>query len=553
MKTFSAIGVLVVGLLLPASVLAGPPQASSRGRLGREVSLPDHLRDDEEFEVPVPALVEHGKRIFNAAWTAQEGGGRPLTKGTGKALADPNAPLVGARQFNRLSGPDANSCAGCHNAPHGISGGGGDFVTNVFVLGQRFDFVTLDARDTVSTKGTTDERGQPASLQSVANLRATTGLFGAGYLEMVARQMTADLQAIRDSMKAGETRELVSKGIHFGRLRRKEDGLWDTSQVEGLSRLSLLGTTPSEWPTLIVRPWHQAGHVISLRDFSNTAYNHHHGIQSTERFGLGTDPDGDGFADELTRADVTAVTLYQATLQVPGRVIPNDPVIEQAVLNGERVFERIGCGTCHTPSLPLNQEGWIYSEPNPYNPAMNLRVGEARTLEVDLTRPDLPQPRLAPTATGQGNLLLVPAYTDLKLHDITSGPEDMINREPLDQNHGPWSPGFTRGNARFLTKRLWGCANEPPYFHHGLFTTLRQAVLAHAGEATAQRRAFGNLSAYDQDSLIEFLKTLQVLPPGTTDLVVDENYQRKEWPPRSMSGPPQTRSARGPSERTATR
>ena len=30
------------------------------------------------------------------------------------------------------------------------------------------------------------------------------------------------------------------------------------------------------------------------------------------------------------------------------------------------------------------------------------------------------------------------------------------------------------GNCRFLTKRLWGAANEPPFFHHGLFTTLRQ-------------------------------------------------------------------------------
>src|SRR5438445_5039461 len=31
-------------------------------------------------------------------------------------------------------------------------------------------------------------------------------------------------------------------------------------------------------------------------------------------------PDGDGFMNELTRADVTAVTLFQATMAVPGRV-----------------------------------------------------------------------------------------------------------------------------------------------------------------------------------------------------------------------------------------
>jgi hypothetical protein len=60
--------------------------------------------------------------------------------------------------------------------------------------------------------------------------------------------------------------------------------------------------------------------VVSLRQFANNAYNHHHGIQTTERFGVGTDADGDGFVNEMTRGDVTAVTIWQATLQVPGRV-----------------------------------------------------------------------------------------------------------------------------------------------------------------------------------------------------------------------------------------
>jgi len=533
---------LLAGWGLVLSATAGAePSPSARAQLGREVSVPRHLADEEESQLSGRELFEHGKRLFNATWTDQEGGGRPLTKGTGKALADPREPLVGARSFNRLSGPDANSCAGCHNAPHGISGGGGDFVTNVFVQAQRFDFVTLEPRDATSTKGAVDERGKAVSLQEVGNSRATTGMFGAGYLEMLARQMTADLQAIRDSMKPGETRELVSKGVHFGRLRRKPDGLWDTSQVVGLSRLSLLGTTPTEWPTLIIRPWHQAGHLISLREFTNTAYNHHHGIQSTERFGLGTDPDGDGVKNEMTLGDVTAVAIYQAALQVPGRVIPRDPVIEQAVLNGERLFERIGCGTCHVPRLPLDKGGWNYSEPSPYNLPTNLRLGEARTVEVDLTSPEFPPPRLRPEPNQPG-VLYVPAYTDFKLHDITSGPDDKLNREPLDMNHGPWSPGFSQGNGRFLTKRLWGCANEPPFFHHGFFTTLRQSILAHAGEALSQRRSFDALSKYDQNSIIEFLKTLQVLPPGTSDLIVDENYQPREWPPgRSTAAAVRTR------------
>jgi hypothetical protein len=56
-------------------------------------------------------------------------------------------------------------------------------------------------------------------------------------------------------------------------------------------------------------------------------------------------------------------------------------------------------------------------------------------------------------------------------------------------------------------------------------------VLGHYGEALESRTKFQALSEYDQDSVIEFLKTLQVLPPGTPCLIVDENFQAKAWPP----------------------
>ena len=167
---------------------------AAQSSIGREVSVPTHLTDGEEFSTPLDALLAHGKLLFEANWTDQEGGGRPLSKGTGRPLADLSQPLTGSRAFNRISGPDANSCAGCHNAPYRMTGGGGDVVTNVFVLGQRFDFVTFGRQDTLPTRGAVDESGKPVSLQDVANERATTGMFGAGYLEMLARQMTAELQ-----------------------------------------------------------------------------------------------------------------------------------------------------------------------------------------------------------------------------------------------------------------------------------------------------------------------------------------------------------------------
>src|SRR2546430_2766215 len=82
---------------------------------------------------------------------------------------------------------------------------------------------------------------------------------------------------------------------------------------------------------LVIQPYHQAGAVVAIRQFTNNAMNHHHGMQSEERFGLGIDADGDGMANELTVADITAISMFQAAMAVPGRVISNDPVVANAI------------------------------------------------------------------------------------------------------------------------------------------------------------------------------------------------------------------------------
>ncbi|MGH9454268.1 MAG: di-heme oxidoredictase family protein, partial [Terriglobia bacterium] len=240
-----------------------------------------------------------------------------------------------------------------------------------------------------------------------------------------------------------------------------------------------------------------------------------------ERFGGDVDADGDGFVNELTIADITAITVFQATLAVPGRVVSSDSEVRQAEMNGERLFQQIGCATCHIPQLPLTNKGWIYTEPNPYNPPGNLQLrASGYPLSVDLTSDALPQPRLHPV----NGIVRVPAYTDLKLHDITSGPDDP-NSEPLNQNAAVGSKAFFAGNRMFITRKLWGCANQGPFMHHGKFTTMREAVLAHSGEALASRQAFQASSDYDQGCLIEFLKTLQILPPGPAPRLVDADSE----------------------------
>ena len=532
--------------LLSFFIAVAASAQSPSSQIGREVAIPTHLQNGDEFKVSIAELIQFGAKLFNAKFTVEDGAGRPQSKGTGAPLSDPSSPLVFPRNFDRISSPDANACTGCHNAP--VAGAGGDRVTEVFVLAQRFDHLSFDHNDGITTRGAVDESGKFVSLENATNDRKTIGMNGSGFVEMLARQMTADLQAERDAMPPGTSRRLASKGVFFGILTHNADGTWDTSQVQGIAApsLSSKGTTP---PSLLIRPLHQVGNVVSIRQFSNNAFNHHHGMQSEERFGFNADPDGDGFANELTTADLTAVSIFQATLAVPGRVIPRDPAVEQANLRGEAIFERIGCATCHAtltltannnPGLPA-QPGWVYFEPDPYNPASgpnspNLQLGptnypvSAPALTVDLTSETLPLPRLR----AHGGMVVVPAYTDLKLHDIsaTSDPKTDAECEQLDQNQPAGSPGFFAGNCKFITRKLWGFYNQGGAFmHHGKFTTAREAVEAHNGEALTQRKAFDALTADEQNEVIEFLKSLRVLPAGSKSLVVDEHGNSRHWPP----------------------
>ncbi|MDQ3336601.1 MAG: thiol oxidoreductase [Myxococcota bacterium] len=514
----------------PADESNEPSSATEQGLhnamegIGEEVSIARHLQDGQEFQLSLRHLIAHGKNLFDAVWTTQEGGGRPFSKGTGDPLADQTSPLVFPRNFNRLSAPDSNSCTSCHNEPR--DGGGGHIVANAFLPVQRFDFVTFDHTDPVPTRGAVDESNKFVTLDNVGNSTATISMFGAGYIEMLARQMTQELQAQRDSLQPGGSIALVAKGITFGTLARSYDGTWNVSGVQGLPMASTKTTGAADRPSLIIQPFHQSGNVISIRQFTNNAFNHHHGVQSTERFGVGEDPDGDGFVDELTRADVTAAAIFQATLPVPGRVIPHHPAREAAIWLGEQTFDSIGCTSCHVASLPLTNAGWVFTEPGPFNPSGNLQPGQAPTFTVNLNDPQLPGPRLRKS----GNVVRVPAYTDLKLHDITTGPGDP-NRDAINFGAPAGSPEFFAGNGRFLTKKLWGVANEPPFFHHGKFTTMREAILAHHGEAEAQGQAFANLSPHKQKAVIEFLKSLQVLPPNSPSRIVDEHGNPRHWPP----------------------
>ncbi len=469
---FALAGMAVAG----ASALGQP--------FGEVPAVGTHLEQSkiESGQVGFKSLFEHGRMVFDARFNMLDGRGRPHSTGTGafRAVAGP--------AFIRTSGPDANSCSGCHNQPR--SGGGGDFVANVFVLAQALDPVTMSVAPEFS------------------NERNSLGMFGSGPIEMLAREMTAELIAIRGVAKSqaaasGKSvkKALVAKGVKFGSITALPDGKIDPSKIEGV-----------DWD-LIIKPFHQKGAVVSLREFSNNALNHHHGIQSVERFGAGTDPDGDGVKNEVTTGDVTAIAIFQAALGTPTLDWPAQPKLQQVVFNGAKVFNQVGCASCHVAEFTLNSRE--FTEPNPYNPAGNLQVKDVKALfAFDMTEQG-GKPRLEKAPGGKA---IVRPFTDLKRHDLNDNQLNHFANELLNQGlisgTAPASDftiaPYPRPTKEFLTRKLWDCGNSDPYGHRGDLGSCTEAIFYHGGEARPARDAFLARSEYDRQCVIEFLKRMRV-------------------------------------------
>ena len=256
-------------------------------------AMPSHFDQASVLRMPFVEIFAAGQQIFVTNFNACDAAGRPATTGIGTSRTPD---LILAPRFTRVSAPDANSCAGCHAQPQ--PGGAGDFVANVFVLAQ--------ASVPVSKLILNDD------FSNTWLERNTLGMFGSGAIEILGREMTDDLRrlktnAISQAKSTGRNVSvaLTTKGIPFGSLIAHPDGSVDTSGVSGVD------------PDLIVKPFSRKGVFRSIREFTVTAFNQHHGMQAVERLGEGTDPDQDGVSDELTVGDMTAVTVFKAALPAP--------------------------------------------------------------------------------------------------------------------------------------------------------------------------------------------------------------------------------------------
>ncbi|MCT7377358.1 di-heme oxidoredictase family protein [Chelativorans salis] len=421
------------------------------------------------------ALRKRGEELFVGHFTPADGVGRPFAT---QAIVPTKRKRPPENAFFRSAGLDANACAGCHNLP--ATGGAGDFVTNVFVS-EGFESADFDSLD-----------------PQFSNERGSNHLFGAGLIELLAREMTADLQRIRrealaEARRVGSavTAKLESKGVDFGTITAEPDGMLDLSAVAGVDH------------DLVIRPFSQKGVMTSLRQFTVNALNHHHGMQATERFGLRwtgeRDHDGDGVEDEMSEGDVSALVAWQAGLKPPVERTPEGAGWQAAARRGSAVFDTLGCNECHRRSLPLRSLS--FADPGPLDMAGTLREGElAEPAFYDLALLDWSR-NLPRNENGE---VLVPLFGDLKRHTIADQEVAALGNELLAQR-------FVERNV-FMTAELWGAGSTAPYGHRNDLPTLDEVMRAHGGEGRPSRDRYMEAAEDDRSALIAFLRTLVIEP-----------------------------------------
>jgi Di-haem oxidoreductase, putative peroxidase len=427
-------------------------------------------------ESAIPVLIERGRQLFKAKFTLEDGAGRP--KATQAIIPTKRKTGINA-PFSRTGGPDSNSCAGCHNDP--ITGGSGDFVANVFVS-EGFESADFDNTD-----------------PTFSSERHTIALMGSGLIELLAREMTADLQGTRnDAVKQARASgqdvraDLVSKGVRFGSILAHPDGIVDLSSIEGIDA------------DLILRPFSRKGVFTSLRQFTINAMNIHHGMEAMERFGVrwtgSHDFSESGVPDAVTPGDISALVAFQASLAPPTikQNLPDDWRI--AADEGARQFTKLGCASCHIETLPL--KSMTFTDPAPYDMAGTLRSSETgRTIQIDLSK----FPFAAQLQKNDKGEWLIPLFSDLKRHMMVDAEVNALGNELQAQR-------FVERDV-FLTPRLWGVGSTVPYGHRGDFRSLDDIISAHGGEARFARDAYLAADKALRDDVVAYLRSLEIKAP----------------------------------------
>ena len=429
-----------------------------------------------------------GMEVFTRPTGQPEGfGDGPFDPAATSGVAPGNRPtLQGNGTSLRLNGLDAQSCNECHTiVSHatvpptlGIGGVGG-LVQNAIIMPTLIDVSdgadhrvigTAPGGGVMSRDGVADFNGRMANPPFI---------FGGGGVELLAKEMTIDLQGLLLQARTaapGTITRLLTHGVDFGFLRTEAPGLVELDGVEGIGFENNDGRRPED--VLVVRPFGRKGENFTMRDFDRGAMQFHFGIQPTEVVGHDVDDDGDGVVNEISEGAMTALHLFDVT-NPPPVMRSLDPTAEA----GFRTFQGIGCAGCHRPVLETRSRYLPLAHPEvPEDPQANVYYSV-----------DLVEAGFAPSPNGG---VFVPLFADLKRHAMGPGLAETAHFGEI-------------GNEMFTTARLWGVADTAPYLHDGRALDLHDAIAAHGGEAQAARDAFVGLGPEAQSNLIRFLKRLR--------------------------------------------
>ncbi len=403
-----------------------------------------------------------GMEVFSTPFTKADGfGDGPMNP------ADPTSPggrptMADNGTFLRVNGLDSQTCLECHSVlsnrqiPATFAVGGVGGISAMAMPGPTE--IDID-----------DEQGNGFAFCN-GRLINPPFVFGSGGVELVAKEMTIDLQALKALAQATPDTPipLVAHRVSFGTITYDSGtSTFDTSGVEGIE------------PDLVVRPFGRKGNNATIRQFDLGALQFHMGMQPVEIVGEGVDGDGDGVVDEILACEISAMHVFSVLSTAPRRVGGN----WYQVSRGFGAFRSVGCGDCHLPlTRTLSSRLPIAFPEVETDPTANVFLHVELRGEPAGFRPD----RLGG--------IIVPMYSDLKRHHMGDSLAEHTG-DPLD----PY----------FITPRLWGVADTAPYLHDGRALTLREAIEMHDGEGLAAANDFAALPEAMKVDLLAFLDTLR--------------------------------------------
>jgi CxxC motif-containing protein (DUF1111 family) len=344
---------------------------------------------------------------------------------------------------------NARACADCHQNP--VSGGSSQF-TEVRAghndANGNFVAATVlinDGADTIANRSIINDRALIPEAQehipdaeNIRALRAALNTLGDGFVEAVN---DSTLQAIAQ-------RQIEVSG---GRIHGEAVEV-PVLESPGQSRIGRFG-----W-----KDQHS-----SLLSFIGDAYLNEMGVTSRLRpkdvttVGKITQ-DPEDTPDNLSLADIDHFAQFIRGTKVP----PRDPVLSTtaAAQQGQNLFEKIGCATCHVSTMVTAPAGTVID-------------GGAFAVPDAL-----------------GNKIIHP-YGDFLLHDIGTG-DGIVQNPPQDTAN------------KLRTVPLWGLRTHPRHMHDLQSLTLEDAIERHRGEAEQERNRFRGLSPTEKQALITFLNSL---------------------------------------------